>query len=268
MLRHWTPRLSHSNRVRVVTRYFRNMYINVILPSTQMPPTLSQPVRFSDSIYYALHVEKYQLWDSAACQFSLLPSSEVWLLSSARCSQTVCNIIILCVFTFILNTIITFVLPNLFARSFVWAIWSVLAKWGHIWACVYTSFRSSSDLAVSSAESPYQVFFLILLSLPKTWRGGGHEKYAQTVSYRKAWWLGLLWFPGQRVVPVRLPSRRLGANFYFQLAALSGSLALCCETVEPRDARLLKLTSYRTQCVSNTISPRMSWNNATKNANP
>ena len=42
------PCLSHSNRVRVVTHYFRNVYINVILPSTQMPPTLSQPVRFSD----------------------------------------------------------------------------------------------------------------------------------------------------------------------------------------------------------------------------
>ena len=37
------PRLSLSYRVRVVTHYFRNMYINVILPSTQMPPT-SQPV--------------------------------------------------------------------------------------------------------------------------------------------------------------------------------------------------------------------------------
>lgn len=40
--------LSHPNRVRVVTHYFRNMYINVILPSTQIPPTMSQPVRFSD----------------------------------------------------------------------------------------------------------------------------------------------------------------------------------------------------------------------------
>ena len=41
------PRLSHSYRVHVVTHYFRKMYINVILPSTQIPPT-SQPVRFSE----------------------------------------------------------------------------------------------------------------------------------------------------------------------------------------------------------------------------
>lgn len=195
------------------------------------------------------------------------PSFRLWcLLSSTRCSQTVGNIIILCVFTFILNIIITLDLPKLFARSFIWAVWSVLAKWGRPWVCVYTSFRYSSDLAVSSAERPYQVFFYLNPSLPsKNWEGGGgHEKYAQTVSCRKAWWRGLQWFPGQWVVPVRLPSPRLGANFYFQLAALSGSLTLCCETVEPRDARLLQLTSYRTQCVSNTISPRMSWNNATK----
>ena len=32
------PCLGHSNRLRVVTHYFRNMYINVFLPSTQMPP--------------------------------------------------------------------------------------------------------------------------------------------------------------------------------------------------------------------------------------
>jgi hypothetical protein len=86
--------------------------------------------------------------------------------------------------------------------------------------------------------------------------------------YRKARWRGLLRFPGQRLVPVRSPLRRVSANFYFLLPALSGSLALCCERVEPRDAHLLKLSSGRTQYVSKTIIPRMSWNNAAKNSIP
>lgn len=71
---------------------------------------------------------------------------------------------------------ITFALPNLFARSFIWAIWTVLVKWGRMWACVYTSFRYSSDLAVSNAEKPYQVFFHFLpfsLSRKQLWLGGG-----------------------------------------------------------------------------------------------
>lgn len=92
------------------------------------------------------------------------------------------------------HLIVTFILAKIFARSFICAVWTVLEKWGHTRAAVYTGYLFVIQRTLLWAMRRNRINFFSFF-----------DKRAQTALYWNVWWLELLWLPGQRLVPVQPP---------------------------------------------------------------